>query len=105
MTRRRRVHQQLDEEVEGEEEQAEDEEESAPEEVTAVKLEDGVSDASGNDPEAGFAAALVERPGGNIAREAAAKIEKAVVEPVRKFSTVAPKRKCSKDNDDVAEKG
>jgi hypothetical protein len=93
----------LDEEVEGEEEQAEEQEAGGPEELKAMKLEDGMKEARGDNHKAGFAAARVERSRGNIAGEAAAEGGEAIIDPQREFCAIAPKRKRTESKRDVTE--
>jgi hypothetical protein len=81
----------LDEEAEGEEEKAENEEAGAPEELKAMKLEDGVKKTHRDHHKTRFAAAFVKRSGGNIAGEAATECGEAIIDPECELRAMAPK--------------
>jgi hypothetical protein len=95
----------LDEEVEGEEEEAEDKEEGAPGETAAGELRYGMKKADGDDAETGFAAALVEGSGGNVAREIAAEGGEFIVHPESELCAVAPEEKRAKNRREITEAG
>ena len=63
----------------------------------------GMDEAGGDDAETGFAAAEVERADGDVTREIATKGGEFVVNPEIEFSAMAPKRKCTDNEDRVTE--
>jgi hypothetical protein len=93
----------LHEEVEGEEQKAEHEETGTPEELKAMKLEDGVKKTGRDQHKTGFAAALVEGACGNIAGEAATECGEPVVHPESDLRTTAPQRESAESKCDVTE--
>ncbi|MGB7847354.1 MAG: hypothetical protein WBL63_17200 [Candidatus Acidiferrum sp.] len=58
---------------------------------------------NGYHPETGFAAAFIERSGGNIAGEVAAERGELVVYPEREFGAVPPEEESPENKDGVTE--
>ena len=95
----------LDEKVEGEQDQTEKQQERAPAEATARELDDGMNKTDRDHAKARFAAAFIERAGGNVAGQVAPEEGEFVVHPEKELGAVTPEGGGPQDKCEITQKG
>jgi len=95
----------LNEKVEGEQGETEKQQERAPAEAAARELHDGMNKTNRDHAKARFAAAFIERAGGNVAGEVAPEEGEFVVHPEEELGAVTPEGRGPQDECEITHKG
>jgi len=95
----------LNEKVQGEQDETEKQQERAPAEAAAWELDHGMNKTNRDHAKARFAAAFIERAGGNVAGEVAPEEGEFVVHPEKELGAVTPEGGGPQDKCEITQKG